>query len=149
MVFVYFEGAYTVGSVVSSVRLLFLIHYSCRIYISNLTEVGSRHSREMLLWMIFYSISVLLWYQYTKRRVDFRSEDIFKTSVACLDILAFLNSFEDFELYVAALSYAFFKQRGAKIYFARDQWLLSNNPNDQCIDDFRVPYKRASSPRDF
>lgn len=99
--------------------------------------------------MIFYSISVTLWYQYTKRRVDLRSEDIFKTSVVLLDILAFYNSFEDFELYFAALSRFFFKQKGAKIIFARDQRLSSNNPSDQCIDDCQVPYKRSSSPRDF
>lgn len=99
--------------------------------------------------MIFYSPSVILWYQFTKRQVDLRSEDIFKTSVALLDLIAWLNSFEDFELYFAALSRVFFKQRGAKIIFARDQWLSSNNPSDQWIDDCRVPYKRSSSSRDF
>lgn len=144
MVFVYLEGAYTFGSAVSFFFRFFFfscsllkkqIYYSYRFDVSNLTEVCSHHSRRMLLWMIFYSISVVLWYQFTKRRVDFRSEDIFKTSVVLLDSLAFHNSFEDFELYCAAWTRLFFKQRGAKITFARDQWLSSNNPSDQYIDD--------------
>lgn len=158
MVFVYLEGAYTFGSVVSSAD--FFIFFWCSFFtnkytisadfaVSNLIEGCSHHSRKMLLWMIFYSISVILWYHSTKRWDDFRSDDIFKTSVASLDILAFLNSFEDCELYFAALRRFFFKQGGGKIVFARDQWLSSNNPSDQWIDDCRVPYKRSSSPRDF
>lgn len=107
------------------------------------------HTRRMLLWMIFSRISVILGCQYTKRRIDLRSEDIFKTSVASLDILAFPNSLKDFELYIAALSRFFYKQRDAKSLFARDQRLSSNNLSDQRIDDCRVPYKRSSCLRDF
>ena len=96
----------------------------------NLIEVCRNHSRRMLLWMIINSIGVILWYQFTKRQVDLRSDYIFNTSVALWDTLAFLNSFEDLELYFAALSRFFFKQKDAKVIFARDQWLSSNNPSD-------------------
>lgn len=53
--------------------------------------------------MIFYNFGVVLWYQFTKTRVDLRSGDTFVTSVACLDILAFFKFLEDFELYFAVL----------------------------------------------
>ena len=101
--------------------------------------------KRRLCCLITLNVFIIFWYQLAKRYVDLEEEDSLKTAVACLDITAFFNLWEDSRVYLAAWRH-FKRKRCSESLFLQE--IKGHQATIQVLSAFMIAeHKHSQSPR--